>query len=82
MTINKSLNELKPGEKGVVKALLLEESMKRRLQDIGLIMNSNVVGIGTSPLGNPSAYLIKGTVIAIRNEDSKKIQVECMSRHS
>ena len=69
------LNHLKPGEKGAVEDIFLEENIKRRLQDIGLIKGTIVECVYTSPLGDPVAYLIKGAVIAIRSEESEKIVI-------
>lgn len=70
------LNEIKPGERAVVSSLLNTGSMRRRLLDIGLIENTDVECIGRSPGGDPSAYLIRGAVIAIRSEDCKDILVK------
>ncbi len=67
------LNHLKPGEKGTVEDIDLEEAMKRRFQDMGLIKGTIVECAYLSPLGDPAAYLIKGAVIAIRSEESGKI---------
>ena len=64
----RSLKDLKPGEKAVVAELHMEGGMRRRLQDIGLIK-----GTAVECLGDPSAYLIRGAVIAIREEDSASI---------
>lgn len=63
------LSHLKPGEKAVVKELSTEGNMRRRLLDIGLIENTPVECLGRSPGGDPSAFLIRGAVIAIRSED-------------
>lgn len=64
-----SLNMLKPGESAVVKEIKTEGSMRRRLLDIGLVENTQVECLGRSPGGDPSAYLIRGAVIAIRAQD-------------
>lgn len=64
-----TLNRLRPGETGVVSELLTTGSMRRRLLDIGLVENTMVRCLGRSPAGDPSAYLIRGAVIAIRSED-------------
>lgn len=77
MTRKIRLNQLKTGERGRVSELLPAEDMKRRLQDIGFVDGAGVECIHESPLGDPKAYLIKGAVIAIRNEDAVKITVEC-----
>ena len=71
------LNEISPGQKARVKEICSRGSIRRRLLDIGLIENTEVECIGRSPGGDPSAFLIRGAVIAIRSEDSKNILVEC-----
>ncbi len=68
-----SLASLAPGEKGIVEELRISGSMRRRLLDIGLIENTPVECIGRSPAGDPSAFLIRGAVIALRADDSAKI---------
>jgi len=70
-----SLGDLCPGERGVVTGLLSAGSMRRRLLDIGLIEDTEVECLGRSPFGDPSAYLIRGAVIAIRAADSRNILV-------
>ncbi len=70
------LNNIKPGQRAVVRELRTGGSMRRRLLDIGLIENTDVECIGTSPGGDPSAYLIRGAVIAIRSEDCSGILIE------
>lgn len=71
-----SLFDIKPGQYGIVDALETEGAMRRRLLDIGLVENTRVECLGRSPSGDPSAYLIRGAVIAIRSEDSRKIRMK------
>lgn len=70
-----SLSDIAVGEKARVTALNTDSSITRRLLDIGLIENTEVECIGRSPLGDPSAFLIRGAVIALRCDDSQKILV-------
>ncbi len=70
-----SLSDMTPGERGVVTALQNTGSMRRRLLDIGLIESTEVECLGRSPGGDPSAYLIRGAVIAIRSEDGAKVHI-------
>lgn len=70
------LNDLEPGEAGVVCGLLTTGAMRRRFLDLGLVENTWVQCLGRSPGGDPSAYLIRGAVIAIRSEDCRGILVE------
>lgn len=70
-----SLNAVNPGETVRVRELRSTGSIRRRLLDIGLIEDTQVECLGRSPGGDPSAFLIRGAVIAIRSEDSKNILV-------
>ncbi|MEG2322315.1 MAG: FeoA family protein [Bacilli bacterium] len=71
-----SLSDMNIGDIAIIKELNANELIKRRLLDIGLINGTKVECMMKSPLGNPIAYLIRGAVIAIRNEDSSKIVVD------
>lgn len=68
-----SLNDIKPGQHAVVRSLQCTGSMRRRLLDIGLVENTSVECLGRSPGGDPTAFLIRGAVIAIRSEDCRNI---------
>lgn len=70
-----SLSQMKIGECAVVERLLIHGSMRRRLLDLGLCENARVKCVGKSPLGDPSAYLICGAVIAIRAADGRGVIV-------
>lgn len=81
--MTKKLYELKPGQSAVVEYL---EDMGRiiadRLSDIGLTKGSQVVCTMKSPLGDPSAYLIKGSIIALRMNDAAVVTVRPLSESS
>ena len=76
MPQERSMNELETGESAVVVRLLIHGSMRRRLLDIGLTEGTRVECVGKSPSGDPSAYLIRGAVTAIRSEDCREILIE------
>lgn len=69
------LGDIMPGQTAVISALNTTGSMRRRLLDIGLIEGTRVECLGKSPLGDPSAYLIRGAVIALRKDDCKNILI-------
>lgn len=71
-----TLDRVSSGCTARVKQLLSTGSMRRRLLDIGLIEGTQVKCLHKSPAGDPVAYLIRGSVIALRSEDSSKIVVE------
>ncbi len=71
--IQRRLCDIRPGERAVVSTLETTGSMRRRLLDIGLVENTEVECLGRSPCGDPSAYLIRGAVIAIRAQDARGV---------
>lgn len=73
-----SLFDLKIDESARIKCINTDESIKKRLFDIGLIENTKVKCLLKSLPGDPKAYLIRGTVIAIRKDDAQKIEVELL----
>lgn len=71
-----TLDDIKIGQRGEVGALLTRGPMRRRLLDLGFVEGTEVECIGSSPFGDPSAYLIRGAVVAIRREDCKNILIK------
>lgn len=69
------MSSLRCGQSGVVSALETEGTMRRRLQDLGLICGTTVKCVGISPLGDPAAYQIRGAVIALRRVDSDTVRL-------
>lgn len=77
MTYIRRLTELKRGESAVIAKMDSLQDIRRRLQDLGMIEGTLIECLGKSPLGNPTAFLIRGTVIALRNEDAGSVMVQC-----
>lgn len=50
--------------------------LQRRLLDLGLSQNTSIKSILRSPFGDPTAYEVRGTIIALREEDAKNILVK------
>lgn len=73
--MNRCLTQLERGQKAKVVSLTATGSIRRRLQDIGLIEGTQVECLQKSPAGDPVAYRIRGAVIALRAEDSAKVFV-------
>lgn len=71
-----TIDKLKIGEKAYITSIELEDAIRRRLWDLGLIEGSLIEKLGESPMGDPGAFIIKNTVLAIRKKDGKKIFVK------
>ena len=71
-----ALSSLDVGQSGTVNDLKVEGAMLRRLLDIGIVSGTKLSCVMKSPLGDPTAYLVRGALIALRKEDSEKIVIE------
>jgi len=70
-----ALAALNPGQTGIVYSFSQEGNLTQRLKDLGLVPGTSVACLGRSPLGDPSAYQIRGAVIALRRRDSSRVRV-------
>lgn len=71
-----SLWQTPVGSQCKVKEINLNKTEKERILDLGMIPGTNVKVLQKSPMGDPTAYLIRGSVIALRSEYTKKITIE------
>ena len=67
------LSDMRKGEKAVIKNILVKGDLHQRLMDIGFIEGTEIRCVRISPFGDPKAFLVRGAVIALRNEDSSGI---------
>ncbi len=70
------LSKLECGIPAFVHSLNTQGPMRRRLMDIGLTPGSAVEALFRSCVGDPTAYLISGAVIALRREDASTVLVK------
>ena len=68
-----NLNELPLNTVGVIDSLNCNKNIRRRMLDLGLIKGTKIIPVFKSPSGDPVAYEIRKTLIAIRKEDSELI---------
>lgn len=75
--MNRTLNELHLGECATVRSLSPDgnRNIAKRLMDIGLTGGARIEYLFAAPSGEPRAYLIRGAVIALRQEDAQLIQM-------
>lgn len=69
----RNLSQLERDEKCRVERLSLAGDMQRRLMDLGFTEGTEVTCVLCG--SGIKAYLVRGAVIALRNEDSRKVQV-------
>ena len=73
-----SLDQLELNQEAAIVRLekKCEGVQRRRLMDLGLINGSDIKMVLTNPLADPKAYSVKGTTLALRNEQAKNIIVK------
>lgn len=71
-----TMDMMLPNTEGIVKQINDESSIKGRLHDLGIIENTTIKCVAKSPLGDPKAYLVRGAIIALREEDARNILIE------
>ena len=73
-----TLADLKPGEKGKVTSLSprCRGAERRRLLDLGIVPGTIIEAEMVSPSGDPTAYLVRDTLIALRKEQAELINIE------
>lgn len=70
-----TLSSLGEGQRCHVCELLVDGKMRSRLSDLGLIRGTRVICLQKSASGDPTAYLIRGAVIALRSADTSRVIV-------
>lgn len=70
-----NLNQLPLNENGIIKEVKCDGNIKRRLLDLGLVKGTNIVPVLVSPSKDPRAFLVRGSIIAIRKEDAMNIKI-------
>ncbi len=69
------LSALKPGDVAIVQSLEVAENLYRRLLDLGFMKGSVIRVVRRSPLGDPTAYRLRGATYVLRESESRLIWV-------
>lgn len=70
-----TLSQMPVGSACTVADIHLEGLLRRRIMDLGIIPGTAVECIRKGPSGDPTAYAVRGTTIALRKEDAAKISI-------
>ena len=79
MSDEKRLYEAEIGVVYRISGVNTEGRVGKRLADLGAVKGARISCVGRSPFGDPRAYLLFGSIFAIRNCDAALIKVrgEC-----
>ena len=75
-----ALSQVRQGMTVTVHRLLSNGSIRRRLLDMRLIEGTEIRCLYSSPSGDPTAFLVRGTVVALRRRDAERVRVLAASK--
>ncbi len=75
-----TLDQLKPGEGGIITSIGGEGALRRHLLDMGLTPNTHVEVRKVAPMGDPIELFLRSYVLSIRKDDAAKIVVDQVGR--
>lgn len=74
--MERTLKELKPGEKAIITGVLGEKgAVKRRLMDMGVTRGAEILVRKVAPLGDPIEVNIRGYELTLRKSEAENIIV-------
>ena len=74
--MEKLLSDFKIGEKGIVKKINADGRIKRRLFDMGITPNTEILFRKVSPLGDPIEVSVRGYELSLRKDEANKVIME------
>ena len=74
-TASLTLDQLAPQQVALVTGLTSAGPERRRMMDLGILPGARIEIAMTNPLGDPTAYLIRGATIALRKEQAQLIEI-------
>lgn len=72
----KRLDELKEGERGIIKSFNSDSELKMRLMGLGFVKGSEIELKKIAPLRDPIEVKIKGYDLSLRKSEAKNIDIE------
>lgn len=69
------LSNISVGAACRIASIEVDGLLRRRILDLGILPGTKVECIRKGPSGDPTAYAVRGTTIALRKENTSKIYV-------
>lgn len=74
-----SLSDLTVGKSGIVRKMVGDRALRRRLLDMGLTNNTMIKVYQIAPLGDPIELMVRGYKLSLRKRDASCVLVEEVS---
>ncbi len=72
------LRELAVNQKAIIRSVKGEGELGRRIRDMGLVPQTEIMVVGKAPLQDPVALRLKDFTMTLRNNEADHITVEPM----
>lgn len=74
--MEKTVDKLKPNEKGTVLSLGSFGAVRRHIIDMGITPGAKIIMRKTAPMGDPIEINVRGYELSIRKSEAQDIKVE------
>ncbi len=78
--MTKTLNELQPGESGIVVKVTGSGQIRRRIVDMGIVSGTRILVQKLAPLGDPMEIKVKNFNLSLRMTEAATIEVDTISK--
>ena len=75
LRVEKTVNDMKIGERAVVTALGCSGALRRRIIDMGITPGAVIILRKAAPMGDPLEINVRGYELSIRRSEAREIQV-------
>jgi ferrous iron transport protein A len=70
-----ALSDLRLGQTGVIRSVSATGMVRNRLLDLGFLPGTPVTAVRRAPLGDPTAFRIRGAMLALRAREASLVTV-------
>jgi ferrous iron transport protein A len=71
-----SLDQLRPGDRGLVVAVEGADALVQRLMEMGLLEGTEVEVVGVAPLGDPMDVRVGDYRLSLRRTEAARVRVD------
>lgn len=70
-----SLDQLRPGQRGLIQAIAGHDALGQRLQEMGLLEGEDVEVLALAPFGDPIEIRLRDYRLSLRRREAARITV-------
>lgn len=75
-TVTETLDDLKPGDEAVIRDFTTSDDSLLRFRELGMLPGTPVSLVRRAPLGDPLELRVRGSLLSVRAQEAKLIEIE------